>query len=126
MKKTKAALAEWGTAGVLALAVMGCFAAMALGEEKPVYPELQLESQGLVRAEAQYADRTELISRGRVVKYSPLRVLIKNQGGDLVDIPLSPQTHKIGFSGSLIPGEIVVVFQIAGEAEADRIINLSS
>lgn len=120
MTKAREVIREWGTAGLLLLAIAGCFAAITATSEKPTYPDLLVSSQGLVRAEAEYTNRVEFINRGRFLSFKDGQVLIKNQAGDLVYIPVADDVQMQGAASirQIEPGELVAVTRLAGSAPA--------
>jgi len=94
------------------------------------YPDLNLPSEDLVRLEAQYSNRVEIINRGRLIERSKSQLLIRNQDGDLVSIPFSAKTKLEGFGVSQVNeidlGSVIAVKQLAGSDKAVSIRSLQN
>lgn len=107
---------------LLFIAVVGCFVGMAMTPDKMNYPDLNLTSENLVRLEAQYQNRVEIINRGQLIQRQQGQILIRNQDDNLVFIPFSTKTKLEGFGVDSVDkisiGSTVAVKQIVGDNRA--------
>lgn len=115
---------------LMVTAIFGCFAGIALSPDPVTYPDINLPSENLVRLNAEYSDRVEVINRGRIIKTSDKQIVIRNQTGGLVAIPVSTKTKLEGLSveraSEIDLGAIVAVKQTAGSQEATSIRSLDN